>query len=75
MQVLSDTVANALTFLDNDATRETRLFIRLMDIFFDCLNVKSPIEGKLKRKDSRLPYKKPDDWRFKVNYNYPVLLC
>ena len=65
-QVLSDTVANASTYMDQDMTTETRLFIAMMDRFFDCLNVKSPTEGVCKRKECRLPYQTPTDWRFKV---------
>ena len=33
---------------------------------FDCLNVKNPIEHKLKRKDARAPCWKTSDWRFRV---------
>ena len=63
---MSTTVADALTFDDNDETTETRCFIRLVDQFFDCLNVRNKLEGKLKRKEARLPYYKPTDYRFKV---------
>ena len=31
---MSESVASALEFLDNDNTRETRLFIRMVDRFF-----------------------------------------
>lgn len=70
VQVLSESVASALTFLDDDRTQETRKFIRMMDSFFDCLNVKSPKEGVFKRKDFRLPYKSPTDVRFSVSSTY-----
>ena len=63
---MSSTVADALTFYDSDETTETRVFIRLVDQFFDCLNVRSKLEGKLKRKDARLPYKSPKDPHVKV---------
>ena len=66
MQVLSSTVADALTYEDRDETVETRQFIRLMDMFFDCLNVRNPIEGKLRRKGFREPYRSPHDERFSV---------
>ena len=66
---MSTSVADGLTYLNNDETRETRLFIRMFDRFFDCLNVMSKFEGVLKRKDSRLPYYNPTDERFKV-HNY-----
>ena len=73
LQVLSETVASALQFLDDDNTCETRKMIRMMDIFFDCLNVKNPLEHKLKRKDSRAPYCKVNDWRFKVCESYQLI--
>ncbi len=63
---MSCTVANALTFFNDDDTTETRLFIRLFDEFFDCLNVTNKLEGILKRKDARLAYYQADDKRFKV---------
>lgn len=66
-QVLSETVASALQLLDEEKTRETRLFIRMMDTFFDAMNVKNPLEGKHKRKDGRAPYYSAKDERFKVN--------
>ena len=67
MQVLSETVADALTFEDDDETTETRVFIRHIDRFFDCLNVRNTVEGIVKRKPYRLPYTSPRDERFKVN--------
>lgn len=62
-------MADALTFLNDDETTETRLFIRLFDEFFDCLNVTSKLEGVVKRKDARLPYTKIDDKRFMASIN------
>ena len=63
---MSSTVADALTYLNNEETTETRHFIRLFDEFFDCLNVTSKLEGILKRKEARLAYYEPGDKRFKV---------
>ena len=63
---MSESVASALEFLDNDNTRETRLFIRMVDHFFDYLNVWSPLAHQLQRKESIAPYRKPTDQRFKV---------
>ena len=63
---MSETVACALQFLDEDKTAETRQFIRMIDFFFDALNAKNPIEGKVKRKAFGLPYYSPYDERFKV---------
>ena len=59
-------MADALTFYDQDETTETRVFIRMIDQFFDCMNVRSKLEGKFRRKDQRLPYTSPKDHRFKV---------
>ena len=66
IQVMSETVASALEFLDNDRTKETRRFIRMVDRFFDYLNVRSPLAHQLKRKGSIAPYRSPTDHRFKV---------
>lgn len=67
MQVMSETVASALQFVNEEQTRETRVFIRMIDKFFDVLNVKNPVEGQHKRKDNRVPFKSPKDERFKVS--------
>ena len=64
--MLSSTVADALTFHDDDATTETRKFIRLMDDFFDCLNVRNDTEGIQKKKPMREAYVHFWDSRFKV---------
>lgn len=63
---MSESVASALEMLDEDRTRETRLFIRMVDRFFDYLNVKSPLAHVLKRKDSIAPFRTPGDERFNV---------
>ena len=62
---MSESVACALEFMD-DSTQQTRVFIRMVDKFFDYLNVKGPKMDLLKRKDSITPYKSPNDERFKV---------
>ena len=67
VQVMSESVASALEFVDNDATQQTRLFIRMIDRFFDLLNMKGPQVAKLKRKDSLAPYTRPSDEQFKVS--------
>jgi hypothetical protein len=66
LQVLSESVASALQMLNGEGTRETRHFIRMIDAFFDCLNVKGTMVAKMKRKDSVAPYENPSDERFKV---------
>ena len=65
---MSESVACALQLINQEATRETRIFIRMIDTFFDYLNTKGPLVAKLKRKDSVAPYTSPTDQRFKVIY-------
>ena len=60
-------MASALQFVNEEQTRETRLFIRMIDKFFDALNVKNPVESQYKRKVNRAPFKSPKDERFKVS--------
>eukprot|EP00731_Ephydatia_muelleri_P019771 Em0012g596a len=64
-QVLSSSVADALTLLDEDETMETRKFIRLMDKFFDCLNVRNTFHGTTTRNENLHPYTKCNDERLK----------
>ena len=45
---MSSTMADALAFYDQDETMETRVFIHMIDQFFDCMNV-SKLEGKHRR--------------------------
>ena len=40
----------------------TRLFIRHIDKFFDCLNVSRSYSGQSKRKDALISYFTKDDW-------------
>lgn len=47
---MSKTVASALQMLRPDETRETRVFIRMINQFFDRLNVKSPKMGVLHKR-------------------------
>ncbi len=54
-QVMSESVACALEVLDCDQTRQTRVFIRMINRFFDCLNVKTHKTGLMKRNDALLP--------------------
>ena len=66
---MSESVASALEFLDNDCTKQ---FIRMIDRFFDYMNVKSPLHEcqspliKTALLDSIAPYRCQDDERFKV---------
>ena len=61
-------VTSALELMDKDNTQQTRLFIRMVNKFFDCLNLKCPLLGQIKNKESVAPYTctTPTDHRFKV---------
>ena len=73
-------MADALTYQDDDETTETRVFVRMIDKFFDCLNVKSHLEAVKKRKDNRKAYTSSGDQRFKVcsqlykNPHVPIII-
>ena len=73
LQVMSESVASALQYLDNDKTQQTRLFIRMADRFFDSLNVRNPLLAQMKRKESIAPYTTPNDERFKVQHIYMMI--
>ena len=64
---MSSTVAKELrTFATNEA-EATAEFIELLDKMFDSMNVSFLSEGKLTRKAFLKPYRKPHDFRLKVN--------
>ncbi len=65
-KVMSESVASCLEYMDRDGTDQTQLFIRMVDRFFDYLNVKSPKMSDWQRKESRAPYKDSKDERLKV---------
>ena len=73
-QVLSETVANSLEMLFDDSVSETVTFIRMMNKFYDCLNVRSPYEGRNKRNPNLDAYTRNDDdrleWLTKVFLQY-----
>ena len=48
-------------------TEETAKFIRMIDKFFDTLNVSNLVCGKHKRKSFQSPYISSKDFRLKVN--------
>ena len=66
MQVLSKSVAEALSFDGNYNIHETERFVRHFDRFFDCMNVRSFTEAIYKRKPDLRPYRTPDDSRLSV---------
>lgn len=63
---MSQSVAGALEVIDREGTKETRVFIRTIDKFFDCLNVRSTQKAKLSRNESVAPYYSSSDERFEV---------
>ena len=63
---MSQSVAGALEVIDKERSRETRVFIRNIDKFFDCLNVRNTITAKLSRNDNVAPYRSSSDERLKV---------
>ncbi|XP_076091095.1 uncharacterized protein LOC143063058 [Mytilus galloprovincialis] len=62
-QVLSSTVANALEMMYGDNVSETVNFLRIIDKFFDCLNVRNLYEGRNKRNPNLNPYTNINDER------------
>ena len=50
----------------------TERFVRLIDAFFDCLNVRSPKEYMHKRKPNLAPYTNVADIRFEVQICYAL---
>ena len=69
MQVLSETVSKALESTGGDEASETAKFVKMIDQFFDCLNVTNLTNGKHKRKSFQDPYTSADDFRLKVMCN------
>ena len=63
---MSESVASALQCIDPDGTEQTRLFIRMINNLFDCMNVKGPQVAKVRQKDNLAPYKSPTDERVQV---------
>jgi len=62
-QVLSLTVANAVEHCYGPSVQATVGFIRMMDKWFDVLNVKNLYEGKHKRNENLKPFTDINDPR------------
>ena len=56
-----------LNFNGDPDTTETERFVRMLDQFFDCLNVRSPNEHVTKRKPNLKPYTSGSDERLCVS--------
>ena len=68
LQVLSQSITNALEFYGGAETSEKKIFIQTFDQFFDCLNVRNLDEHRKKRKPNLRPNKSPDDERLTVSF-------
>ena len=66
--MLSESVANALAFYGNPATKETEGFVRNFDKFFDCLNVRCRDEYRRERKANLAPYTQENNERLVVSF-------
>ena len=64
---MSESVACALEYLNKDATQQARLFIQMIDKFFNCVTCKGPKMAMVKGKADIAPYSKISNYRFKVN--------
>ena len=67
LQVLSNTVGEALCLTGGSSAFETAYFIKKVDKFFDCLNVKYYDQGKKNRKEFQQPYRSEKDFRLDVS--------
>lgn len=64
--MLSKSVADGLSYYGDPETKATEKFCRVMDRFFDCLNVRCMDAWKEKKKSDLKPYTDPNDKRLKV---------
>lgn len=65
--MLSKTVADAFSVEESDTFRETEIFVRNLDKFFDCMNVRHLKEAIYKKKPDLGPDNSPDDSRLSVS--------
>ena len=61
VQILSSFVADGFVHRSFDYTKSTEKFIRLIDIFFDCVNVTTTYQGVKSETAALYPNKEPDD--------------
>ena len=69
VQVLSNSVAEALAMENKPHLSETVRFVKTFNKFFDLLNVRSLTEAQIHRNPNVRPYRSVDDDRFKVIAN------
>ena len=65
-------MANALQIQGLEEIASTQHFIRMMDQFFDCMNVSNLMNGRKKRKPTLEPYRSADDWRSIIPTNIQI---
>ena len=65
VQILSETVANALELTSRNTTKETVKFIRHMNKFFDIMNTRNFKESLKKKNENVKPFTSPDDHRLR----------
>ena len=70
IKVLSEQVAKAMEFKDDDSLSETIRFVRMMDKLFDILNVNNFTKGKHQLKAFQDPYISNDDFRLSVSSSF-----
>ena len=68
MQVLSNSVANALKLKNDDQLSSTEEFIRKINNAFDILNIRYKAEGVSTRNKFKMLLHSHNDWRFEVSY-------
>ena len=66
MQVLSNSVANALRLTVGQKAEETARFAHVFDKCFDCLNCSTLSAGKRSRNHCKSPFRSGTDWKLKV---------
>ena len=67
VQVLSESVAKALSLTGRPEVEGTAEFADMFDKYLDILNVSNFDNGKRKRKRFQEPYRDASDFRLKVN--------
>jgi len=72
--VFGKSVADSLSYYGDPATKAPKKFCRVMDRFFDCLNVRCMDAWREKNKNDLKPYTDPNDERLKVAM-IPSIAC
>lgn len=62
-QVLSNTMATAITLIVGEPASETVKFIKMFNTFFDIVNTRNYSESKVKNNPNLAPFENANDWR------------